>query len=198
MLELLLFYAIPREDTNVHAHLLLEKFGGLAGVFNASDKELCEVSGIGENAASLIKLIPQLSDILNNTEIKRLPLDSRQAILRYFDGIFDKETEQKMYIACLDDMLNLIRLSDIEYSTDMPESEVVRQLTQEIIRSNCTQCIIAINHVGRYATPTDKELRFITKIANYFAAINARLAEFVIHGNDGTRLILSAIELGII
>ena len=35
-LELLLFYAIPRRDTNPTAHLLLQKFGSLEGVFSAS------------------------------------------------------------------------------------------------------------------------------------------------------------------
>lgn len=59
MLELLLFYAIPRRDTNELAHRLINSFGSLSGVFNASFEELCRVEGIGENAAALIKLIPE-------------------------------------------------------------------------------------------------------------------------------------------
>ena len=34
-LELLLFYANPRGDTNPTAHLLMERFGSLAGVLDA-------------------------------------------------------------------------------------------------------------------------------------------------------------------
>ena len=74
-LELLLFYAIPRRDTNEIAHHLLERFGTLDGVFSASSEELCEVDGIGENAAALIALIPEImkkSRLSKAKEIKQI------------------------------------------------------------------------------------------------------------------------------
>ena len=60
-LELLLQYAIPRRDTNPIAHALLDRFGSLQAVFDASEQELCEVEGIGPAAAVLIRLVPQLA-----------------------------------------------------------------------------------------------------------------------------------------
>ena len=57
-LELLLFYSIPRRDTNPIAHRLLKKFGSFARVLEASEEELCQVEGIGpatlENLQSCI------------------------------------------------------------------------------------------------------------------------------------------------
>ena len=44
ILELLLFYAIPRKDTNELAHRLMDDFGSLAGVLDASAQDLCLAS----------------------------------------------------------------------------------------------------------------------------------------------------------
>lgn len=60
LLEMLLYYAIPRRDTNELAHRLLERFGSLQGVFSAPVEELSTVEGVGENAAVLLSLVPQI------------------------------------------------------------------------------------------------------------------------------------------
>ena len=57
VLELLLFYAIPRVDTNPIAHRLLDRFGSITGVLEASPEELKDIEGIGDNAANFLKLI---------------------------------------------------------------------------------------------------------------------------------------------
>ena len=59
-LELLLFYCIPQGDTNPTAHRLLDQFGSLAGVLDASVEELIKVKGISEHSAILLTLIPQI------------------------------------------------------------------------------------------------------------------------------------------
>ena len=59
-LELLLFYAIPRRDTNPIAHALIDRYGSLEAVLNAPVEDLKKVEGIGENAAVLLRLVPQL------------------------------------------------------------------------------------------------------------------------------------------
>ena len=60
VLELLLYYAIPRADTNPIAHRLIERFGSLDGVFSASVSELSQVEGVGESAATLLALLMPL------------------------------------------------------------------------------------------------------------------------------------------
>ena len=50
VLELLLFYAVPRRDVNELAHALLDHFGTLDAVFEASFEDMMQVPGAGENA----------------------------------------------------------------------------------------------------------------------------------------------------
>ena len=61
VLELMLFYCIPRKDTNDLAHRLLDKFGSLANTLDASVEELAKVDGIGENAAIFLSLFSAVS-----------------------------------------------------------------------------------------------------------------------------------------
>lgn len=63
ILEFLLFWSIPRRDTNVIAHRLIDKFGSISAVFDAPYGLLLEIEGIGENSAILLKLIPNLARI---------------------------------------------------------------------------------------------------------------------------------------
>lgn len=51
ILEYLLSYAIPRQDTNPIAHELIRSFGSLENVLNADIPALCRVKGIGPGSA---------------------------------------------------------------------------------------------------------------------------------------------------
>ena len=57
VLELLLTYAIPRRDVKPLAKTLIQRFGSLARVFDATEYELESVPGVGEHAAGLILLM---------------------------------------------------------------------------------------------------------------------------------------------
>ena len=59
LLELLLFYANPRGDTHPTAHLLMERFGSLAGVLDALPEDLMKVPGVGEHAVALLKAVKE-------------------------------------------------------------------------------------------------------------------------------------------
>ena len=58
ILELLLFYSIPQKDTNDLAHELMNRFGSLSGVFDASYEDLVKVKGIIFTSVAVLALIP--------------------------------------------------------------------------------------------------------------------------------------------
>ena len=60
VIELLLFYANKRSDTNPVAHRLIEHFGSLPAVLEAEYDDLIKVDGVGDTAATLITLMPHL------------------------------------------------------------------------------------------------------------------------------------------
>ena len=103
VLELLLFYAIPRKDTNPIAHALLERFGSVTGVFAASVEELQKVPGITKNAATLLHLIPQAGRYhqikrAQTGDILRTISQCGNYLVPYFYG---RENET-VFLLCLD------------------------------------------------------------------------------------------------
>lgn len=76
MLELLLFYCIPRKDTNELAHRLIDRFGSVSRVMDAPISELMKIPGVGENTATFLHLIKaagryyQVDSIRKGVQIK--------------------------------------------------------------------------------------------------------------------------------
>ena len=99
ILELLLYYCIPRQDTNPYAHRLIERFGSLTGVLRAQEKELMEVEGIGENTAFYLNL---LMETIRHYQIKSyndLPeqeqiLNSVESCGEYLRPYFEKQANE--------------------------------------------------------------------------------------------------------
>ena len=86
-LELLLYYVIPRKDTNPIAHDLLNEFKTLGAVFAASIDELTKINGIGIEAATLIKIIPELSKELVIQRYEDICLDDYAKSRDYFSTL---------------------------------------------------------------------------------------------------------------
>lgn len=57
LLEFLLTYAIPRQDTAPPAGELLARFGSIENVLAAPERELAEVTGIGEATLTFLRLL---------------------------------------------------------------------------------------------------------------------------------------------
>ena len=103
VLELLLFYAIPQRDTNPLAHGLLEEFGSLAGVFDASVEELQHRGGLTKNAAALLKLTMETARRVQicRASMDRV-LDTTRKCGEYLAPFFFGASEEMVYALALD------------------------------------------------------------------------------------------------
>ena len=97
-LELLLFYAIPRRDTNPIAHALMERYGSLSAVLSAPVEDLQKVEGIGESAAILLRLAPLLTRKARLAEReKETVLNSSERAGKYLLERFAGEKHEVIY-----------------------------------------------------------------------------------------------------
>lgn len=108
VLELLLYYAIPRRDTNELAHRLIQHFGTLDAVFQAPPEALMQVSGIGENAAVLLNLVPAAQRCARRSVSAERILNSVERCGAYFMDLLDGQRRELLYQVCLDGKGNIM------------------------------------------------------------------------------------------
>lgn len=185
ILELLLFYALPRSDTNEIAHRLLEQFKSLSGVFDAPLEELCKIKGISEHSATLIKLIPRLTSAYHTDKSKDIKIiSSTNAAGKFFVPRFYGKANEEVHVMLLDDKKKVIKCEKVFEGTVNSTPITVKKVVAMAVNSNATGVILAHNHPGGIALPSKSDLRATEKIYRALELINIQLCDHIIVADD--------------
>ncbi len=187
VLELLLTYAIPRVDVNGRAHLLLERFGSLAAVFDAPLTELMKVDGVGERAAGLIKLLPQLMRSYQLSRLKRerdYCLDSSQKAGAYLLPYFIGREEEHVYLLCLDPGNHPLNCVLLGKGTETAAAVPIKKLVETAVRERAHGVILAHNHPGGTMAPSQEDLDATKAAKAALETVGIRLLDHLIVAGD--------------
>ena len=154
-LELLLYYAIPRQDTNPLAHELLRRFGSLEAVLDASQEDLTTVPGIGENSALLLRLVPQLyRRALAGPRGKTVILNTPEKIGHYLLQRYAGEVREVVYELCLDQKGKLLTCCRVAEGSGASADFNVRTVLMNAIRCGASLVVLSHNHPSGLALPS--------------------------------------------
>ena len=185
VLEMLLYYAAPRGDTNPAAHALLKRFGTLDGVFSAPETELRKIDGVGEVAAQLLLLVPQVARrCLMSRSAQIQVLDTTSKCGRYLLPYFHGEHEEVVYLLCLDAKCKALDCVLIHRGGVNVASIAARKVVKAALDSNATSVVLAHNHPSGLALPSqeDKQTTMVLKAA--LDAVGVVLADHIIVADD--------------
>ena len=79
ILEIFLFTAYSRRNTNDISHQLINRFGSLEGVLNAGYDEIVEEKNVGVTAAALISFMKDFARKYNRTQLAGMKLSSSES-----------------------------------------------------------------------------------------------------------------------
>ncbi len=188
ILELLLFYSIPQKDTNVEAHALINAFGSLSGVFEATYDQLLQVKGIGENTATFIKLMPEIFRQYEIDKLSREPVSMALAsqVAEYISKYYIGETEEKIYLLCLDSALNLISVDLIGEGNVDSVSLNNRHIIEIAYNNRAKSLILVHNHPTGITAPSSADVTATNSLAYLTKSTELHLYDHIImgHGND--------------
>lgn len=185
LLELLLFYANPRSDTNPLAHELMERFGSLAGVLDASPEELQKVKGVGEHAAVLFKAAKELSGryLTVRTQMDDIARNSRDYFsqLRYY---FFGAQRELLYLLCMDGKHKVLGIRKLGEGNVNSVNITPRLLAEAALSLNAAAVVLAHNHVSGIALPSDEDIATTESLAPFLAKLGIELVDHVIFVDD--------------
>jgi DNA repair protein RadC len=186
VLELLLFYAIPQKDTNPIAHRLLDRFGSLSGVFSAAESELCEVEGVGEHAAALLRLVmPAASYALaDRTQRATKAYRHLSAVGEYFVHRFMGAREEAVYLMLLDNRYALIDCVKIHEGSVNSVAVTPRKLVERAYLSHAAMAVVAHNHPFGLAVPSSDDIDTTVTLKKAFDTMGITLLEHILVAGD--------------
>lgn len=185
VLEFLLFYSIPRGDTNPIAHRLIDAFGSLSGVFDATPEELMKVSGVGESTAILISMIPQmarkyLEDKADAVNVVGGCGDIGAYLLPKFVG----RTNEALMMVSIDNKNKVISCSVVAEGTVDSAKVSRRKVMEEAMKVKATRIILAHNHPRGVAVPSAEDVAMTREIGRLFAQVGIELVDHIIIADD--------------
>ncbi|MCI2056168.1 MAG: DNA repair protein RadC [Oscillibacter sp.] len=184
-LELLLFYAIPRQDTNATAHRLLQRYGSLTGVLNAPAEDLQKVEGIGENAAVFLKLVPEFCRKAQlSGDGKETILNSTEKAGEYLIERFRGEREEVIYQLCLDRKGKLLACKRLaEGDADSAELNI-RRLVENALLSSASAVLLAHNHPSGIALPSREDYVTTERVQQALKTVGVPLVDHIIVADE--------------
>jgi len=188
ILELVLFFSIPRKDTNEIAHNLLLKYGSLSGVFEAEFKDLIDTPQIGENTAFLLTLIPDLARRYFNDKWRdKKELNSSTKAGEYAATLFTGRQYEAFFVISLDAQ-NKVNYAELVHEGTINEAPVYpRMIVESALRHKANSVILAHNHPGGSLSPSRADIEATERIRAALEGISIKVVDHIIVcGNNFT------------
>lgn len=182
-LELMLFYIIPRANTNEIAHNLIKKFKTVYGVLQAKPEELMEINGISQKSAEFIKTFSDICQYYLNLEnISEKLTNPKDYVNKYFSKI---QCEMFLVISV---GANMTVRGTYTFPPDvfLCEQNVVRSLAMMTFKNQAHEVVIAHNcEKGKLPVPNQKDYKAINIISDSLKHIGISICDYII--SDGSR-----------
>lgn len=185
-LELCLFSVYKRCDTNKLAHDLLEKFGNLDAVCNASVEELMTVNGIGPSAAEYIRLIPYISKgySMHTSVRKRKIFNTRESICERCVALLKGFKAEAVYVLCFDNKYHLLK--EVKIAEGSPGSVTIepRSIMNAVANTSTTSVALCHNHPSGIRTPSNQDYATTASVRGLLKQIGIKLIDHVVVTDD--------------
>ena len=179
-IELLLTYAVPRRDMKPLAKELLEAYGSIEKLLDATPADLLDRHGVGASGATLILLLRQLCAKYLEQKARNVDLidsiEKAENFARMKIGGGRKETFMVMYLNSRNQLIEHQQFSGtVDRATVYP-----REIAEFCLRVGATAVILIHNHPSGLCMPSDNDLLTTNRVLEALKTVHVRLVDHLI------------------
>ncbi|MBE6702490.1 MAG: DNA repair protein RadC [Ruminococcaceae bacterium] len=195
LLELLLFQAIPRKDTNSLAHRLIEEFGSLSGVLEADIDLLCRVEGVSLQVAVSLKTVGEVACRYAaekfDPEKKKTVFDSPEKIVTFLASRYLSVPVERVYLLLFDNGMHMIDCYHVCDGSIVGAGTSVRRMAERAYKKGAANAILAHNHPGGMPFPSQDDIRVTRRLHQALEILEISLLEHYIFADHAYAPILN-------
>lgn len=182
LLEMLLYYIIPRCDTNDLAHRLIEELGSLSGVLEADGAALCHVDGIKENAALYLNLLGEsarryASGKLFDEKAESPVFDTPAKIAAFMMPRYMGMNVERVYLLLFDNAMHMIDCYHVCDGSISGAALSIRRIAERAYRKGATAAILTHNHPGGMISPSADDIQLTHRLDEALRLLEIPLLE---------------------
>lgn len=184
VLELLLFQVIPRGDTNLVSHRLIQRFGSLSAVLEADPKDMASIEGMGDKAAAFLAMIPQITRRYYHDRVlrDRPKLNNSESVAEYLIPLMAGRPEEVFYVLCLDTQCKVVYSALISEGTIKEAVVYPRQVVEVAIRHRAASVIFAHNHPAGTTNPSPQDHHLTKLLVQALGPLDIKVLDHIIVG----------------
>ena len=192
LLELILFYAIPRVNTNETAHNLIDRFGSIKGLLDAEYTALMGVDGMGKSSALYMRAISELLIRYERSNVdKRALLNTPNVLRSYLHSLFVGTEREMTYLILLDNSMRLLRCDKVGDGYSVSNDIVARNILSLALNNNAAGAILAHNHPNGKPIPSGEDIMITNHLEWLMRQFGITLIQHFIVADDKCTPILS-------
>ena len=182
IVEMLLFYVFRQGDTNLTAHRLIDRFGSIPGILNASIEEIASVEGCGPNTAIFFRMLLELIKLYYNAEAteRSVVMDRCEILGEYFVRKFLGCQEEMVYLLLLDNGLHELGCEVIGVGNLTSVNLDMRKAVDAAFRYHAVHVVLAHNHLSAGPNPSNDDVIATTFFQNTMQQLEINVLDHII------------------
>jgi DNA repair protein RadC len=186
VLEFLLTFIFRQGDVKPLAKELIKTFGSFSKVLDASAEDLKSVSGMGTTSALSLVAFRQVMAYYfqDHVTVDKEQITKMSALIELLRANIGHKQNEVLFAIFLNAKNEVLATKELEEGTVSQASVFPRKILEEALKHKSTSIILAHNHPGGIAEPSENDESITTEIKKALALVEITLQDHIILANN--------------